>query len=440
MGQASHRALVVDDEADIRELLEITLSRMQLETRAAANLAEARRLLEEESFQLCFTDMRLPDGNGIELVESIQQHHPELPVAVITAFGDVEHAVRALKAGAFDFVNKPVDLDDLRRLVNSALKLDKPDRRKRPRRQLIGQSPAMESLRKQIRKLARGQAPIFISGESGTGKEVIARLIHEQGPRREAPFVPVNCGAIPAELMESEFFGHRKGSFTGATADKKGLFQTADGGTLFLDEVADLPLHMQVKLLRAIQERSVRPVGDEREQPVDVRILSASHQPLERLVDEGRFRQDLYFRINVIQLTAPPLRERPEDIPELADHILGKLAEQYGETGYQLSSDALVALQSHPFPGNVRELENRLERAVTLNEDGTIHPDDLGLDGQADTPTRPASTPAGPTTDPEKAAILQALEQTRWNRTQAAKNLGLTLRQLRYRIQKMGIG
>ncbi|MGD9391093.1 MAG: sigma-54 dependent transcriptional regulator, partial [Thioalkalispiraceae bacterium] len=324
-------ALIVDDEPDIRELLDITLARMDIECKCAADLSESYELLKSGTFDLCLTDMRLPDGNGIELVNHIQQSYPELPVAMITAHGNMESAIEALKAGAFDFISKPVDLAILRNLISAALKLDT----KTPERddsgevtELLGKSAAIEATRKKISKLARSQAPIYISGESGTGKELAARLIHDNGPRRDKPFVPVNCGAIPSELMESEFFGHKKGSFTGAVTNKQGLFQAADGGTLFLDEVADLPLSMQVKLLRAIQEKSIRPIGEQEEIPINVRILSATHKDLARLVEQGEFRQDLFYRINVIELHIPPLRERPEDIPILIEHFLNQIANE----------------------------------------------------------------------------------------------------------------
>ncbi|MDR0633426.1 MAG: sigma-54 dependent transcriptional regulator, partial [Azoarcus sp.] len=377
---AASDILVVDDEEDIRELLELSLLRMGLGADTAGSLAEARERIARGNYRLCLTDMRLPDGDGLELVEHIQRHHPELPVAVITAFGSIETAIRALKLGAFDFVTKPIELAVLRGLVRHALELKTPPATiKACARDLIGHAPAMAQLRAQIEKLARNQAPIFIHGESGTGKEVVARLIHGLGARAAAPFVPVNCGAIPPDLMESEFFGYLKGSFSGATTDKSGLFQAASGGTLFLDEVADLPLSMQVKLLRAIQECAVRPVGAQAEEAVDVRILSASHRDLGKLVAENRFRQDLYFRINVIALRVPPLRERLEDIPDLAAHVLARLAERDGGPRRALSSEALAALRQYPFPGNVRELENLLERACALCERETIGVDDLGL-------------------------------------------------------------
>jgi two-component system response regulator PilR (NtrC family) len=435
-------ALVVDDEADIRELLALTLERMSVATRSADTLAAARRLLQQQPFDLCLTDMRLPDGSGISLVEYIQLNHPKLPVAVITAYGDMESAIRSLKAGAFDFVSKPVELPVLRNLVTSALRLS--DKRRTPSRELLGESPAMQTIRSTIGKLARSQAPVYISGESGTGKELVARLIHEQGPRGEKPFVAVNCGAIPQELMESEFFGHKRGSFTGATADKPGLFQAAHGGTLFLDEVAELPLHMQVKLLRAIQEKAVRPVGAQQEVSVDVRLLSATHKDLGALVRDGRFRQDLYYRINVIELSVPALRARREDIPHLVEHILGTLAPP-GISKPVLSKAALTALVAYDFPGNVRELENILERAITLSEGRLIQEHDLQLPGpSALTLPERAAPVAQQSLDPflndlERQAILQALEKTRYNKTAAAKLLGISFRALRYRLKKLGV-
>ena len=444
-------ALIVDDEPDIRELLELTLGRMGIDTRSAADLAQARELLEQASFDLCLTDMRLPDGDGIDLVRHIQETRPELPVAVITAHGNMETAVEALKAGAFDFVSKPVDLQLLRKLVNSALKLaEQSGRDRRTRDSLLGDSAVMQTIRSTIAKLARSQAPVYISGESGTGKELVARLIHSKGPRADNPFVPVNCGAIPSELMESEFFGHRKGSFTGAVSDKEGLFQAADGGTLFLDEVAELPMPMQVKLLRAIQEKAVRPVGAQKEIPVDVRILSATHKNLAGLVDEGSFRQDLFYRINVIELKVPSLRQRREDIPMLAQHILARLADSTGMAVPEFSDAALEALQRYAFPGNVRELENILERAMTLSEGQAIQAGDLQLpeidpaEQQAAGLDQPPPPPEGvPLEDYldniEKQAILNALEQTGQNKTAAAKLLGITFRALRYRLKKLGL-
>ncbi len=444
------RALIVDDEPDIRELLELTLGRMNIETRCAADLAQARALLASESFELCLTDMRLPDGNGLDLVRHIQERQPNLPVAVITAYGSMDTAVEALKAGAFDFVSKPVNLNTLRNLITSVLKLtdDYHQRERRTRDTLLGESSAMRDIRSTIEKLSRSQAPVYICGESGTGKELVAKLIHGKGPRADNPFVPVNCGAIPSELMESEFFGHRKGSFTGASSDKPGLFQVAAGGTLFLDEVAELPLHMQVKLLRAIQEKAVRPVGAEREVATDVRILSATHRDLAELVASGEFRQDLYYRLNVIQLRVPALRERNSDIPMLARHCLQKLARNAGQPDLMLSEPAIERLKIYAFPGNVRELENILERAITLCEGNTIHPEDLHLpagnsptDGAqtAGTP-EPGSLPLDSYMDSiEKDVLLKALEQTRYNKTAAAKKLGITFRALRYRLKKLGL-
>jgi two-component system, NtrC family, response regulator PilR len=440
--------LIVDDEPDIRELLEITLGRMKLSTCAAGTVAEARRLLDGNSFDLCLTDMRLPDGSGIELVEHIQQRHPQLPVAMITAYGSMDTAIAALKAGAFDFVSKPVDLQMLRDLINSALALGRPrpaEGAGAPASTLHGEAPPMQRLRETIRKLARSQAPVCILGESGSGKERVAREIHRLGPRAERPFVPVNCGAVPTELMESEFFGHVKGAFTGAAADKEGLFQAAQGGTLFLDEVAELPLHMQVKLLRAIQERAVRPVGGNHEIPVDVRILSATHRNLAALVAEGRFRQDLYYRLNVIELRVPPLRERLEDLPLLAEHILGRIAGHWGSEGFRLAPDALAHLETYSYPGNVRELENILERAATLCEGHTIHAADLHLPDHTHAADRIAEPAVADRAlddlleERERQAILRALARTGGNRTAAARLLGISFRQMRYRLKKLGI-
>lgn len=442
MTKPKHQVLIVDDEPDIREVLELTLGRMNLETRSASNLDEARYLLQEFKFDLCLTDMRLPDGNGIELVRYIQDKFPYLPVAVITAYGNMETAIAALKAGAFDFVSKPVDLQALRRLVATALKLSQhgTETPAPSRLTLLGASPEMQAIRATIGKLARSQAPVYISGESGTGKELVARLIHDQGPRAELAFVPVNCGAIPADLMESEFFGHKKGSFTGAVADKDGLFQAAEGGTLFLDEVADLPLNMQVKLLRAIQEKSVRAVGAQKEIPIDVRILSATHKDLGALVKSGEFRQDLYYRINVIELHVPSLRDRPGDIALFATHFLERLAGQMGAATPALSKEAMGALTQYSFPGNVRELENILERAVTLCENNIIQPMDLRLPSHAIRPPSNESAALEPYLDSlEKGAIMKALEQTRHNKTAAAKLLGISFRALRYRLKKLGL-
>jgi two-component system, NtrC family, response regulator PilR len=446
--------LIVDDEPDLLELVSLTLSRMSLETHTAADVAGARKLLKSQHFDLCLTDLRLPDGDGLELVEWIEANKPQVPVAVITAHGNVESAVRALKLGAFDFVSKPLDLGVLRKLVGSAIRLGtRPDGAmtttiQGPR--LIGHSQVMQQLREMIVRVARSQAPVHIYGESGTGKELVARLIHESGSRSEGPFVAVNCGAIPTELMESELFGHKRGSFTGAVADKQGLVQSAEGGTLFLDEVADLPLHMQVKLLRVVQEKTVRPVGEAREEAVDVRILSATHKNLAQLVAEGRFREDLFYRINVIEMRVPSLRERSEDVPELAEAILTRLGRRMKIDPPRIDPAAMKSLQSHPFPGNVRELENVLERALTLCVGGVVTEDNIRLRGAArpeiglmPPPAVPAAAGSGALgeqlEDIERDAIVKALEKTRYNKTAAAKLLGMSFRALRYRIKKLGI-
>ncbi len=474
------RALVVDDEPSIRELVTITLGRLGLDVDTAATVAEARAHLGEHAYHLCLTDMRLPDGTGQQLVEHVARAHPNLPIAVITAFGNLEDAVIALKAGAFDFVSKPVDLAVLRRLVQAALKLAETRRADQDGadQRLLGDSSTMGDLRALIAKVARSQAPVYISGESGSGKELVARLIHESGPRTGAPFVPVNCGAIPTELMESEFFGHVKGSFTGAHGDKQGLFAAASGGTLFLDEVADLPLHMQVKLLRAIQEKSVRPVGANREVAVDVRLLSATHRNLAAEVAAGRFRQDLFYRINVIELQVPPLRERGADILSLSKVFLARHAVELGVETLTLGDDAAAALLAYPFPGNVRELENILERAVALSEGNELHAEDLRLpeEGLAPAhdpqphaprpaeraepapsstasaassgaaPAKPARAGPSPPADLEgylgtieRDLIMKTLQETRYNRTKAAEQLGITFRALRYKLKKLGI-
>ena len=444
--------LVVDDEPDIRELLEITLSRMNLDSYAAANVREAKSLLDKETFDLCLTDMKLPDGTGIELVEYIQAQYSHIPVAVITAFGSMEAAIQALKAGAFDFVSKPIDLKILRGLVDSALKVAStpiPQSGTKQKQKMLGDSEAMQALREKIDKLARSQAPVYLCGESGVGKELVAKQIHELGPRAAVNFVPVNCGAIPTELMESEFFGHLKGSFTGAVRDKEGLFQAANGGTLFLDEIAELPVHMQIKLLRAIQEKAIKPIGGQKEIPVDTRLLSATHKNLAQEVETGSFRQDLYYRINVIELNIPPLRDRMSDLPMLTEFMLTRISQQNNATTYSISKDALEKLQTHSFPGNIRELENILERAATLCEGSEIIATDLDL-SEAKTVTQagqpdPDDSSISLSVDQlenylvqkERKAIIAALEKTRWNKTAAAKLLGITFRQLRYRLQKL---
>jgi two-component system response regulator PilR (NtrC family) len=430
-------ALVIDDEPDICELLALTLGRMDVRTETVGDVASAKNRLSAGRFDLCLTDMRLPDGDGLELVEWMQTNATDVPVAVITAHGNVETAVQALKLGAFDFISKPLDLGNLRDIVAQALKLSGDAAEKRSL--LLGESEPMQALREMVNKVARSQAPVHISGESGTGKELVARLVHESGPRADGPFVPVNCGAIPSELMESEFFGHRKGSFTGAINDKTGLVQSADGGTLFLDEIADLPLPMQVKLLRVIQEKTVRPVGASAEEPANARILSATHKNLASMVAAGEFREDLYYRINVIELSVPALRDRGDDVLTLAEHILQRL----GATA-ALDDSARRALCDYPFPGNVRELENVLERAVTLCSSGSISGADLNLrtppGGTADTARDFTATDLdNQVEDVQRQAIIEALEKTRYNKTAAAELLGLSFRQLRYRIKKLGI-
>jgi len=441
--------LIVDDEPDIRELLELTLSRMGLSTVSTGTLSEARNELAGQSFKLCLTDMRLPDGDGIELVEYISDKWPEMPVAVITAHGNMELAIKALKNGAFDFVSKPVDLKVLRNLVETALKLPGIDEnpqelKKAPEEksetpELFGSSTAIEAIRKMTTKLARSQAPVHISGESGTGKELAARMIHAQGPRSDHPFVAVNCGAIPQELMESEFFGHVKGSFTGAIADKYGLFQVANHGTLFLDEIADLPMIMQVKLLRVIQEKTIRPVGGTTENAIDVRIISATHKNLHELVAQGLFRQDLYYRIDVIELNLPALREHTEDLPGLIDFCLDKICQKNAIPKPEIQPQAMQALVSHHYPGNVRELENILEGALALHEDNLIVAKDLKLSRSTAVshPSAFSGTLEQQVESFEKQIIENALVNNQWNRTAAANQLGISLRQLRYKLEKL---
>jgi two-component system response regulator PilR (NtrC family) len=435
-------ALVVDDEPDICELLALTLERMDIEARTCRDISAAKAQLRGGAFQLCLTDMRLPDGDGLDLVDWIQAQRLRTPVAVITAHGNMETAVRALKSGAFDFISKPLDLANLRKLIASALKLAQREGPAPGRARLGGDSAAIVRLRELIARVARSQAPVHITGESGTGKELVARMIHELGARAEGPFVPVNCGAIPSELMESEFFGHRKGSFTGAVGDKPGLFQSAEAGTLFLDEIAELPLPMQVKLLRVIQEKTVRPIGQNQEVPVDVRILSATHKDLRAEVAAGRFREDLFYRINVIELRVPPLRDRGGDVQSLARQILERLGRDMGSAAPVLAADAAAKLQSYHFPGNVRELENILERAVALCAGGEITAADIQLQQPvhaAESATAEADQLGSRLQSVERDAIERALEANRYNKTAAARQLGLTLRALRYRMQKLGM-
>lgn len=444
------KCLVIDDETDIRELVVLTLERMDIVTDSASNISDAKHMLSVKKYDLCLTDMRLPDGLGLELVEHISEEYAGLPVAVITAYGSAENAVSALKAGAFDYLTKPLSLKQLRPLVESALKLSSSDSTEtKNTAELVGDSPAIKQVRTMIEKLARSQAPVYISGESGSGKELAARLIHKNSSRREQSFIAVNCGAIPETLMESEFFGYKKGAFTGAVQDTPGLFQAANGGTLFLDEVADLPLPMQVKLLRAIQEKKVRTVGGTAEESVDVRIISATHKNLSEMMAEGLFRQDLYYRLNVIQLKMPALRDHPEDIPELTQKLLDKLCESQSIDKPEIDPEAEKLIASLPLSGNVRELENMLERALALCDSSKITPDDLLLDEDANERIT-SSVEASESKDEdvslsdylediEKREILKALEKTNNNKTAAAKLLGVSFRTLRYRLVKLGL-
>ena len=456
MPHSSPLVLLIDDEPDILELLSLTLDRMGLVSDTAINVKDAIAKLNDRNFDLCLTDLRLPDGSGLEIVNFIQQTMPQLPVAVISAHGNMQAAIDAMKAGAFDFVSKPVDLKQLRALIESALALgtNSPDKNLNvtgPR--LLGESPAIQKIREQIRKLARSMAPVHIHGESGTGKELVARQIHHTSPRKKSPFIAVNSSAIPAELMESEFFGHRKGSFTGATSEHPGLFQAAESGTLFLDEIGDLPLSMQAKLLRAIQERAIRPVGSHEEIPIDCRILSATHQDLKLLVESGKFREDLFYRINVIQLDVPPLRTRSEDIAELVEHILHQIADRNSIEIPEIEPELINALASYTFPGNVRELENLLERAVALGEENLITVNDLALPQTTisqDKNTSPLASPAGCAPLPnesldnflqriESTIILKALDECNNNKTRAAESLGISFRSFRYKLNKLSI-
>jgi two-component system, NtrC family, response regulator PilR len=441
------RALIVDDEEDLLNLLTMTLERMEIQCSKAYDLGSAKQLLADGHYDLCLTDMRLPDGNGIDLVRFAASRQPTLPVAVITAYGNLETAVEAMKAGAFDFIAKPLKLPNLRSVVESALRLNRvqtePQRPSDTDDALLGSSPGIARVRQMIRKLSRSQVPVCITGESGTGKELAARLIHTQGPRARGAFVPVNCGAVPHDLMESELFGHRKGSFTGAVSDKEGLFRAADGGTLFLDEIAELPLTLQVKLLRAIQEKAIRPVGSAQELAVDARVISATHRDLRAMVERGSFREDLYYRVNVIELNMPPLRERCEDVALIAENLLERIGRAQGEERLGLDPSALTALMSYPFPGNVRELENILQRAATLCEGRLVRADHLLLPQLATGSPAQPSTPEGPLgsllDQIEQQRIQEALAETRWNRTEAAKRLGMTPRALRYRLKKFGL-
>ncbi len=446
-----YKALIIDDEPDICDLIQITLERMDIDCSTAATFSEAITQLEQQEFHFCLTDMKLPDGNGMDLISLAQKKYKKMPIAMITAFGNMETAVAALKSGAFDFVAKPIDLSRLREVVTAALKLTEvplaSHASKSSQVRLLGNSSAMAKLNNHIEKVARTQAPIFIYGPSGTGKELVAQLVHSLGVRRDKPFIAVNCGAIPRDLMESEFFGHMKGSFTGANSDKLGFFRAAEGGTLFLDEVAELPIEMQAKLLRVIQEQSVRPVGHEQELPINVRILSASHRDLHKRVEQELFRQDLYFRLNVITVETPSLAQRPDDIPLLADHFLQKYAKEWQMPALQLSPETLKALCEYSFPGNVRELENILQRAFTMSESDVICIEDLNLPKHQSEPSFTAKSSTNMANgnleayieNIERLAINEALEATRWNKTAAAEKLGISFRALRYRCKKLNI-
>jgi len=441
--------LIVDDEPDILELLSMTIKRMGLHCVTACSIADAHHQLKNHSFDLCLTDMRLPDGSGLDLVTNIQEQYPDMPVIMITAYGSLEVAIEAMKLGAFDFLAKPIELEKLKTVIRTALALETSKTVNNTDSLLpniIGESGVITTLKQQIQKVSRSDAPVFINGESGTGKELVARAIHQLGPRKDQAFIPVNCGAIPSELMESEFFGHRKGAFTGATQNKEGFFQAANGGTLFLDEVADLPLSMQVKLLRAIQENVVRPVGSEKEEKVDVRILSASHKDLQAEVQNQNFREDLFYRLDVINLQVPPLRDRKEDISLLSQHIINRLSDSLALGSVHISQEAQTALEHYDFPGNIRELENILQRALTLMEGQTIQLKDLSLkpNKQEDNTSAFHAIQPGETLEEyleniEREILKQTLEQCRWNKTAAAEQLGMSFRSMRYRLKKLNI-
>ena len=436
--------LLIDDEEDIRDMLSIMINRFDYHTFTAEDYASAKNQLANEHIHMCITDMNLPDGSGIDVIEYIAKHSPEVPVAVFTAHGNVDLAVKCLQKGAFDFISKPIMSGELKRVLDQGVNLSNvADSSPDSQTQLLGDSDAMKNIRTTISKIARSQAPVYISGPSGSGKELAARQIHNKSTRQDAPFVAINCGAIPSELMESEFFGHKKGSFTGASSDKEGLFKAADNGTLFLDEVADLPLEMQVKLLRAIQEKKIRPIGASIEEKIDIRLLSATHKDLKELIQKEKFREDLFFRINVIPLTMPSLSDRPKDIETLAEHIISKLNQQNPDRGCSISPNALATLKRYPFPGNVRELENILERACALSESNIIDSSDLMLDNEFHT-DRASSKEFNAQKESidsflertEKEAILKAIEKTGGNKTKAAEFLGISFRSLRHKLTK----
>ena len=440
--------LLIDDEEDIRDMLSIMIRRFDYNVFTAENCETAKKFLSDEHIHMCITDMNLPDGSGIDIIKHITQYHSDIPVAVFTAHGNIELAVKCLQLGAFDFISKPVMSSELKRVLEQGVNLSSViEIDQNQHEQLLGESPAMDNIRKTIKKIARSQAPVHISGPSGSGKELAARQIHQQSTRQNAPFVAINCGAIPSELMESEFFGHKKGSFTGAISDKEGFFKAANQGTLFLDEVADLPLEMQVKLLRAIQEKRIRPVGSSTEEDVDIRILSATHKDLKALIQQETFREDLFFRINVIPLNMPSLSERPEDVPQLTHHIINKInkSQDLGSP-CKLSQDALNKLKEYSFPGNVRELENILERACALSDSNTIEPADLMLENEFHKERVSSKTFNANKENiesflerTEKEAIINALEKTAGNKTKAAELLGISFRSLRYKLTKIDL-
>jgi two-component system response regulator PilR (NtrC family) len=441
--------LIVDDEPDILELLGMTIERMGFNATTACSISDATHQLTQKPFDLCLTDMRLPDGSGLDLVNHIQMKYESMPVIVITAYGSVDVAIEAMKEGAFDFLSKPIELEKLKAVIKTALALPPGQQTQENETDsipsMIGNSNAIKQLKTQIKKIARSHAPVFIHGESGSGKELVARAIHQLGPNQDQPFIAVNCGAIPSELMESEFFGHKKGAFTGATQNKEGFFQAAHGGTLFLDEVADLPLAMQVKLLRAIQENVIRPVGSETEEQVEVRILSASHKNLQTEVANQSFREDLFYRLDVINLQVPPLRDRNEDIEILCEHIIGRLTSSLDIPEIEIDRNALSLLKTYAFPGNIRELENILQRAATLIDGTTIYAKDLALKpALAAEPSDLNTLQPGQSLEDyleniERRILKDTLEQCRWNKTAAAEQLGMSFRSMRYRLKKLNI-
>jgi len=464
MAEQQPLVLLVDDEEDLCLLMQMTLARMGIKTHLAYRVEQAKQLFTQFHYDACLTDLNLPDGSGLELVKHVSQTYSHTPIAVLTAYGNMDIAIAALKAGAFDFVSKPINQIHLDQLLKKALNQPKPEHefgeKTLENDLLIGRSPPIQNLRIAIKKIARSQAPVFVTGESGTGKEVVANLIHRLSNRSEGPFIAINCGAIPTELMESELFGHKKGSFTGATQDKQGLILSAHGGSLFLDEIAELPLSMQVKLLRAVQEKKIRPVGSDQEIDVDFRVISASHQDLELLVRQGKFRQDLFFRIHVMDILLPPLRERGGDILLLANHFIQKVCMEWGISSKQLTTTAETYLLQQDFPGNVRELRNMIERAITLSDDECIDlthlaPPLRGSSVNSQITTKPVNDTSTAITQTrpklpmegleryleniEKDILLNALDMTHWNRTLAAKKLGMTFRSLRYRLKKFGL-